>query len=178
LKRILFYATPTDIKDMLARFECIFPVEYIPFGPSAARTVSPYTNSSEIKNLGKADHDQTSACASYLVYPVGTKIIPVSFTQENGNTIYSWTQLNNEDTVVFRPAGLWTDGICIYGEISTIHDSFNSKRLMKIFQKQFSISFEKVKSFWLGREANEMLMSGKRLTMAVQSPLEYNLSAE
>lgn len=86
--------------------------------------------------------------------------------------------MENEDTVVFRPAGLWGEDICIYGEVSTIHESPMSQMLMKNFRKQFAAQFSKVKSFWLGPEARQMLHAGKRLTMAVQSPLEYNLSSE
>jgi hypothetical protein len=85
-------------------------------------------------------------------------------------------QLLNPDTVRLIPAGLWGEDIVLAGMVDTVSDSPIAQELMKRFNSAFKIQFSKVKGYWVGPEALAFLNAGKRLTIAAQSPPEFDLT--
>ena len=88
---------------------------------------------------------------------------------------YLFDQLINPDTISFTPGGIWLEDILLYGRFATASETKESIELMKIFRNLVRKNFRKLKAYYLGAEAEEMLDNGKRLTIAAQSPPEYNL---
>ena len=55
----------------------------------------------------------------------------------SGGTNYHIDQLTNPDTVIFTPAGLWTEEIVLHGQVATASLSEPSKHLIERFRQQF-----------------------------------------
>ncbi|CAA9489481.1 MAG: hypothetical protein AVDCRST_MAG91-464, partial [uncultured Sphingomonadaceae bacterium] len=90
-----------------------------------------------------------------------------------------WTLDNsdNEESVILTMAGIWEDETLLPGLMDTLHQTPVAQQLMKWFLTALKKeSFTKIESWWVGKEAMEMLRAGKRLTTtAVQSPPEFDL---
>jgi hypothetical protein len=87
-------------------------------------------------------------------------------------------QLRNPDSVTFTPAGIWDDDVILHGRVATASDSEASQALMRRFHVAIKKGFAKVKAFYVGPQAMELLKAGKRLTIAAQSPREFDLAAQ
>jgi hypothetical protein len=99
------------------------------------------------------------------------------FTTNEGETIWSLNNGDNEHTIVLTMAGLWTDGTLLSGVVDTLHETSTAQQLMKWFLSALKKEgFSKIRRWWVGKEAMSMLKDGRRLaTAAVQSPPEYDL---
>ena len=75
----------------------------------------------------------------------------------------------------FRPGGQWNDDVVIHGRIATASETHGSQNLMKRFQAAVKRAFSKVRAYFVGQQALQLLENGKRLTMSVHSPREYDL---
>lgn len=96
---------------------------------------------------------------------------------KNGEKRWTIYNRDNEETVILNLAGLWKTGTLLPGSISTLHATPVAQQLMKWFLAAIkNEGFTKIRDWWLGREAIDMLRAGKRLsTTAEQSPPEYDL---
>jgi len=99
-------------------------------------------------------------------------------TLKNGEKRWNLFNAHNEETVVLCLAGLWQTGTLLPGSIATLHETQGAQQLMKWFRTALKQEgFIKVREWWLGPEALEMLNAGKRLsTTAEQSPPEFDLT--
>ena len=95
---------------------------------------------------------------------------------DSGGTNYHVDQVFNPDTVIFTPGGLWTEEIVLNGRFATASLSEQAKRLMTRFSHQVKKHFVRVKAYHVGPKAFGLLESGKRLTIAQQSPREVDLT--
>ena len=87
-------------------------------------------------------------------------------------------QLANPDTVTLTPGGVWTQDIVLYGRVATASDSKASQELMRRFACAIKKQFTKIRAFYVGPKARELLDKGKRLTIAAQSPRDFDLVRE
>jgi hypothetical protein len=85
-------------------------------------------------------------------------------------------QLLNPDSVTLTPGGTRGANIVIAGRVATASDSVASADLMKAFETAFRNTFGKIKAFRVGPEAERLLDSGARLTVATQSPITLDLT--
>ncbi len=85
-------------------------------------------------------------------------------------------QLVNPDTIWFTPGGVWGEDFVLNGRVGTASDSDPSRYLMKRFDSAFKKRFRKIKAFLVGPGALAFLEAGKRLTAAVQSPRDFDLT--
>ena len=87
-------------------------------------------------------------------------------------------QFYNPDTITFSPGGRWTEDVLLYGRFATVSAFFSdyAKRLMNRFRYQSEKHFVRVRGSYVGPGAMALLKAGKRLTIAQQSPREFDLS--
>jgi hypothetical protein len=83
--------------------------------------------------------------------------------------------MDNQDSIVFTPAGEWKREMIIAGLFATSSSSSGSQALMKHIGSLLKKHFVKVNAYWVGPEALLRLRNGGRLTMAEQSPPIYDL---
>jgi hypothetical protein len=177
MKQIFFFATPADILPVLRRLELNAPLKFVEIGTLLTPNRAIYLQSSEIPNPGVATHETGSQSQAYMVSYRNTKNdMRVSVTK-NGEKRWNLFGADNEEAVSLNMAGLWKTGTLLPGNIAALHKSPAAQQLMKWFLSSLKQEgFTKVRSWWLGKEALEMLKAGKRLTTtAQQSPPEFDL---
>jgi len=88
---------------------------------------------------------------------------------------FSIDQLVNPDTITFTAGGLWNGEILLHGRFGTASESKSSQELLKRFGDAIATEFTKINAFYVGSNALELLKRGTRLTIAEQSPREFDL---
>lgn len=184
MKRVYFFATPADIKPVLRRFENNAPIKFVEQGHLTSPNAPVYFSAEELPTPGIATNETGSGSISYLVLPRHEANPVESYVSTAPETAGKrrWSSYNaiNESSVVMTLAGLWDADTLLPGNVSTLHGTKEAQQLMRWFLSSLKKErFIKVQSWWLGKEATEMLKSGRRLTTtAVQSPPEYDLKVE
>lgn len=177
MKRIFFFANPNDITPVLRRFESNDPLKFVILGNLTTPDRDIYLQASNIPDPGISTHETGNASTAYMVSLRDTKNHMRTSVGKNGE--HRWVLYNgdNEETVTLTLAGLWEDGTLLPGLMDTLHLTTVAQQLMKWFLASLKQEdFIKIESWWVGKEAMEMLKSGKRLTTtAVQSPPEFDL---
>jgi hypothetical protein len=177
MRQIHFFATPTDIKPVLRRFERNAPLKFVEMGTLTTPNRTIYLESAQIPKPGIATHETASLSKGYMVSHRDTKDQTRASVTRNGEKRWNLFAADNEEAVGLGLAGLWKTGTLLPGSIHTVHQNPVSQQLMKWFQASLSQEgFEKVREWWVGHEAMRLLQAGKRLaTTAEQSPAEYDL---
>lgn len=175
MKRIFFFATPTDIMPVLVRLEANGPLKFVETGSLTDPNRAVYLESSEIPEPGMATHETGSASKHYMVSHRDTKNRMNEFVDDSGQRRWNLFNGDNEETVILTIAGRWND-MLLPGLMDTLHETPVAQQLMKWFLAALKAEgFTKVDLYWMGKEALEMLKAGKRLSQAEQSPPEFGL---
>ena len=137
-----------------------------------------YDRGSDIPNLGIAACESAIAYDTYLVYEPDVSIEARVIDESSGIRSYRIDQLINPDTISFSPGGIWKREIALYGRVATVSASFSesAKLLMRRFQSAIRKRFVRLKAYYVAPKALELLKSGKRFTIAEQSPREFDLT--
>lgn len=177
MMKVHFFATPADISPVLARFESNFPLKFVESGVSANPNRAIYLESDEIPEPGLATHETASRSKAYFVSHRETKNNIRSDTGPDGQKRWSLISADNEEAVILSLGGIWKTGTLLPGLMDSMHDNATVRELLKAFAEALKKEgFKKVKQWWVGPEAMEMLKAGKRLaTTAEQSPPAYDL---
>jgi len=175
-KLIPLYAEKEDLLAVLEALESDGSVKYVRTGGQLPEpSLIAFDHAKDIPNLGKATSETGNFCDTFLVCKSELQIVPRS-ARVLGQERFFIDQLCNPNTVTFIPAGMWNQEILLAGCVGTASDSQESQKLMKRFHSAISRRFVKIKAYWVGHRALELLQSGKRLTIAVQSPPEFDLT--
>jgi hypothetical protein len=146
----------------------------------SGRSLSPvseqYERGADIPNLGKATCESAIGSDTFLVCAPGVSIRVEAVDQSDGVRSFHTNQLMNPDTVTFSSGGIWTADILPYGRIASCSNSPAWKRLMNRFRSAIKKYFVKIGAYYVGPRALELLKDGKRLTIAEQSPREFDLA--
>jgi hypothetical protein len=177
-KQCHFYSTRDDLLAVTERVERSLPIKYIRFGHVTELPPETFKSAAQIPNLGAATHESAVGCEKFLV---ADSLLAIRSRQLNtlaGVNRFTIDQLHNPNTVVLNPGGLWKGEILLHGNVAAAHNTEVSSSLMKLFRSAIKSEFKRVRAFWVGPQALEMLKCGKRLTLAEQSPREYDLKVE
>lgn len=179
MRGIDFFATRDDLLPVLAMAESSGALKYVLMGNFVDKdTFGTIGLGATIPNLGQADVDSAVSCRTYLVCEQFQAITPRWIQGEDARQRVCIDQLENPDSITFTPAGIWNDEVLLSGKIGTASDSRASQSLMKRFQSAVKRHFTKVKAYHVGPQAIGLLKSGVRLAGAVQSPREFDLTAD
>lgn len=175
--KVLFFATPNDISPALAEFEAGLSLKFVETGITSNPNRAIYLESDEIPEPGLATHETASRSKAYLVSHRETRNHTRSETRPNGQKRWDVRLADNEEAVLLSLGGLWTTGTLLPGIMDDMHGNAVTKELIKAFSTALKKQgFKKVRSWWVGPEAMQMLKEGKRLaTTAEQSPAAYDL---
>lgn len=175
MKRIQFFATREDILLVLKVVESDGPLQYVRTGNQLNPDFETFLRGTDIPNLGVADQETGSVCKAFLVTKTTVPITVQSIKGSSGVQRYLMDQLLNPDTVGFTPAGMWGEDIVLQGVVGTASESAASQDLMKKFNSAFKESFTKMQGRFVGPQALALFNAGKRLTIAAQSPRDFDL---
>lgn len=175
-KQIHIFATKADLIPVLKLTESQRKIKYVRYDIYKSPDIPIYESLLNYKNIGintTGDHN------SGEIFLIMDKDNTVKFEKTNnilGVTKYSVNQTVNPDSVTFQPGGLFKNRFLICGHIGTSSDSVISSELLKQFSKIIKKGFKRVRSYYVGENAIELLKSGLRLiTMGIDEPTEYDL---
>lgn len=170
--QINFFTTPADIRELLQRVEQLAPVQYTEIGSFSSPKPETVYSWAGIQDLGIAAGEQTARCKGYLITEHGRDL---KFRKTSDESHYFLDQLFNSKSVLITPGGWWNQ-VLLRGSVGTVWQDDYSIGLMKKFRTAFRKQGTKIKSFWVGREAEGLLRAGTRLTIAEQSPPQFDLA--
>ncbi|KLU25972.1 hypothetical protein EOS_11930 [Caballeronia mineralivorans PML1(12)] len=185
MKRIHFFASKNDIQSITDLVESTDAVKYIlahhHFHPMSGPDAPIYETARDIPDLGVAAANQTVNCARYLVVEHSTGVTPMTRhigknLPDGGKWYTAYEAGNCRECVEFNAGGFWSDGTLINGLVQTWSDDPAAQRLMRRFAAGLKKNFvAKINVYWIGREANEFLKNGGRLTFNSSAPPEFNI---
>jgi hypothetical protein len=175
MTHMLFFATKEDLLPVFEMIESTCALAYVRSGQFSERSFQHLSRGADIPKLGMASAESSSGCETYLIMENFTHVEMRSIRQLDGSEKFGVDQLVNPDTVTFTAGGLWAMEVLLHGRVATASDSEMSRKLMKLFSSAIRKKFKKVKAYWVGPRAYAFLESGGRLTMAAQSPHEFDL---
>ena len=172
-----FFSTKDDLLPLLARVESRGDVKYVRTGRFLSTVVQVYAKGADIPNLGIASSESATNCESFIICDPKLKIEARAVDQSDGVRSFHVDQLHNQDTITFSPGGVWKNDILLYGWFASVSDSYSqiARRLLQRFTYEVRKHFKHMGSCYVGPQAHEMLKAGKRLTIAEQSPREFDL---
>ncbi|RZJ84559.1 MAG: hypothetical protein EOO20_21095 [Chryseobacterium sp.] len=174
-KQIHFFAEEDDLRDILKSVEIRNKLEYADAGIFDSADIVSYNSYKIIPKLGAVDSGDWNHNRFYLIYNEGDKIDKRVVPLRSGGVRYAVYQDTNPKTIVFKPGGVYKEGVLVAGSIGTISTHPTSIHLFSEYSKQIKKAFVRVGSFYVGKSAKEKMDSGWRLVTNDKSPKEYDL---
>lgn len=175
-KRTFFYATSKDLKPLIHTIESTISIKYLKAGLLDNADIVEYDSILKYHELGRATNTSNLFCDRFLVAHKDTQIIIEEVPQSKGGLKYEVSEVLNPDTVIFWPAGEFSQkNAVIEGIITTNSNTTKSIELYNSFVKTMKKQFIKYKSYYLGVDANEFFRKGWRLAENLERPEAYDL---
>lgn len=171
-----FFATKEDLLKAIEPAEQKRSLKYVLTGLLDTSALEVYQTVAAIPGLGTATHESAICGACYLVSDRHAAIINHKRPQNAGGVRYEVSQLGNPATITFQPGGLFGGTALLYGRVATVSEDPISKEIYRLFTSAIRKAFIKVKRDYIGPEAKVLWEAGMRLTQAVQSPREFDLT--
>ena len=174
-----FFATKDDLLPVFAAFEAKESVKYVLTGLHRSPDLTVYQSGREIATLGlPAPHPNAGGGYNYLVALRDDTVEIRPCPQNSGGIRYAVDQLVNPRTIAVLHGGLFGPRVLLYGRVGTVSDDPVALRLYRRFSGALTKNFRRIRAFWVGPGAAEMLASGCRLTIGADSPTEVDLAPE
>lgn len=173
MSQINFYATRTDLLDLLDEFESRREVCYAEAGMFDSDNVCVYRAATEIPKLGIMDAPNPSHGCILLVGEADAHFAMEVVPQRRGGEKYALDQSLNPDTVSLHPGGQFDDRTVVAGSFATCTDSPASLALLGLLNQIATEKWSKIKSYVVGPQAEVVLDTGGRLTAGLRP--EYDL---
>jgi hypothetical protein len=177
-KYIHLFAAIDDLVPVLREVEAKHPVKYVRMRSNPTGGVEEFASAVDLPDLGRASAPSAVGCDSYLVTGRDLAVHPRRIVSNDGTVWFAIDQVLNPDTVEISPGGIWEDDVVLSGRVATLPGSEYADTLVRAYRNAVRKHFVRIRAFWVGPRARSLLDAGKRLTMAVQSPREYDLAPE
>lgn len=172
---VYFFATRNDILPILEEIEKKIPIKYTVAGAfSLAVPLDTFFKSAEDERIGVPQYPSHVGSWDFLITKPETQVA-LSFMQTNYGPRYFVDQLLNPESQILTPGGTWANDIILSGRIASVLKTPFSSKVERLFRRLASAKFEKIKAFYVGREAAEILDAGGRLASAVNANPDYDL---
>ena len=173
----MFYSTETDMASILSSLEAIQPFQYTLTGLFREREPLTVRSYRDIPDLGIASHPTAIVSPAYLMSLQGETVDVREVPQKAGGVRFAIDQRANANTTVIRPGGRYGEDVILYGTFDTVSASQHALTLYGIVSKLLRQRFQPVEEYLVGPDALRAWKSGTRLTIAVQSPAEFDLGS-
>ncbi|MBD2768467.1 hypothetical protein IC235_11255 [Hymenobacter sp. BT664] len=177
-KQLLFFLTPAELVELMAAFESQNVVSYHQAGTfPSPKTLTAFSLIEEA-SLGHLTSGDWNQSPTYLISAPETKIVVREIILQRGGYSYAIDQQKNPDTVVFKPSGIFTEGILVAGSLVTGSSTAYSTMTFQAFAKIIKQRTTRIGVFYVGPDARAKLMLGWRLVTTASSPKEYDLALD
>ena len=170
-----FFALPGDLLPVFEAVERKMSLAYILMGVFESNQYHAVSRGADLPTLNEPAADQQARCPEYLIVPAGTALELRSFELTTGETRYAVDQLENPDSATLSHGGQHEPGVLICGRIATASDTIEARRIQCAIAREIGNQFERVRAYWVGREAMARFTQGWRLTFSAAAPPEYDL---
>jgi hypothetical protein len=176
--QLSFFAAQRDLVSLLRAVESRRPLQFVRAGLFDSAKLESLRSLSTAPQLGLVAESAASHDPRYLVadHELMIEVRPVP--QRRGGIKYAVDQAANPKTIGFQPGGTFGEKCLIAGQVGTVSNDPDSLGIFRVFSEEIKSQFTKVKTFYVGKEAGELLDKGWRLTANVKSPALYDLKRE
>jgi hypothetical protein len=177
-KSVHFFATASDLKSLLAAIELERPLQYVQAGMFDTPETMVIASGLQIPNLGFAPSGDHNHEPFWLITDANTTVEFEIVPQRRGGTRYGIDPGLNPESIVLWPGGLFENSIVVAGQVGTAMLNPTSLELLNLFVREFRRQFNRIKSFFVGPEAERLFDGGYRLAHSVTSAAECDLSRD
>jgi hypothetical protein len=174
-KSIHFFATRGDLEPVLIAVESQQPLQYVQAGMFDVPEMIVVTTGLQIPNIGLAPSGESNLEPFWLITDVSKKVEMKVVPQRRGGTRYGIDPGLNPESVVLWPGGLCGNSVLVAGQVGTAMFNPFSLELANLFTREIRRRFKRIKSFYIGPEAEQLLDAGYRLTIGVNASPEIDL---
>ena len=172
-----FFAAGDDLLPVFESVEANRGLSYTLCGLFPSRELTSVVAGGEIPALrSPAPYPSAIACPQYLVTAAGAPISVREVPQKSGGVLYAIDQLENPESTIIQPGGLYPPHVLLHGRVGTVSSEPFAAQLQRAFASAIAKFFERARAFYVGPEARELWGRGYRLTPNAQSPREYDLA--
>jgi hypothetical protein len=175
-KSIHFFATRRDLEAILGAVESQRRLKYTQAGMFDSPETSTFASGLQIPNLGLAPSGESNLEPFWLITDNRAQIEVKAVPQRHGAIRYGIDPGLNPESVVFWPGGVFEDSCVIAGQIGTAMINPTSMEVLNLFTREIRRQFKRMKSFFVGPEAEQLLDAGYRLTHGIGTAKECDLS--
>jgi len=174
-QEIRLFATKADLEPLLRAIESQRELQFIRTGLFDTPVLNCVMSLLNDANLGIAAKGDSNHVADYLAADRSGFIEIRALPQYDGGMNYAIDQQANPKTITFRPGGVFNKAFVIAGRAATVSNDEVSSAIFKLFSKEIRGQFKRIKSYYVGNEAGDLLDAGWRLTTGVATPVLYDL---
>ncbi|MGD9720803.1 MAG: hypothetical protein AB7O59_14025 [Pirellulales bacterium] len=174
-RSLYFFATKQDVESLIAAVEAHRDLLYVRAGMSDDVELVSFTSGLHLPGLGVATVGDWNREPWWLIVDRTQSVELRSVLQRRGGTRHAIDQILNPASVAFEPGGLHCENVIIAGQVGTCTDDPTSKDLVNLFAREIRRHFKRIRSFFVGPQAEEMLDAGCRLTTSIKSSKDYDL---
>lgn len=176
--QLSFFATRADLELVLRVLESTRALQFVVAGLFDSAHVQTKDSLLSTPSLGIVKFGDLNHETRYLVanrdLPIQIRTVP----QRRGGVKFALDQQANPRSIAFQAGGQLGERCLIAGQVGTASDDQNSLELFRKFSRAFQDQFTKIKSYYVGKEAAELLKKGWRLTSNAKSPALYDLKPD
>lgn len=177
-KEIYFFALKQDLYSIIKSVQQTVGLQYIMTGAYDSLDIHVYNSLEEYSDLGikKSGEHQSE---SFLVLEKNWNLNVREVKQIDGSIKYFVDQLQNENSVVLWPGGVYENQYLICGHVGTVKMSDTSKKIFGTFQKSIKKQCpNRTGRFWYSDKVKDMNGQIRLITINVNQPKEYDLKIE
>lgn len=174
-KSVHFFATKCDLESLLSAVESKRELQFVQAGMFDEPEAMALASGLQIPNLGFAPSGDSNLEPFWLITDVSKYVEMKVVPQRRGGTRYGIDPGLNPESVVLWPGGIFEQSCVIAGQVGTATINPTSMELVNLFAREIRHQFKRIKSFFVGPEAEQLLDAGYRLTIGVNASREIDL---
>lgn len=175
-KELYFFLTKNDLISILQKVEQFIQLKYVESKAYfTTNEIKEYISLEKYEELGinKSGNHQAE---SILVVERTHKVNVREVQQVDGSIKYYVDQMNNEESVLFWPGGIFDNKYLICGHVGTAYLNEKSKMIFDIMQKMIKKQCKtKVGKYYVSEEAKKLYNDIRFITININQSKEYDL---
>ncbi len=172
---IYFFTTKVDLVQIIQNVEENIKLKYIETNSYDSNIIKTINSLEEYENLGinlSGDHQSESFLVLKWEDPLNIREVK----QTNGGVKYYVDQMENENSIIIWPGGVYKNKYLICGHVGTISNTLESKSLLNMFKRNIKKECnKKAGRYFIGNDAMKLFDQIRFITINVNQSEEYDL---
>lgn len=166
-----FFITKDELISIMRSVQESEPVFYVETGNFASKDIQKYESLEEYEDLGikKSGEGQSE---SFLVLKQSDEVIIRERQIPDGSMRYLVDQMENKDSIVLWPGGIYGEEYFICGHIGTISATETSIKLFNLFAKYIKRQCKiKIGRYYISESAKEIYSDRRFITISIKESM-------